>query len=93
MRFFWSFLLVLSVSSAAAETYQCNAHGAVVTKPDGTVLYLGKSCDAAVQSGGTGFWFNAASFLAVFIGPDLGTAKAYQVQSEIPCLEFCQAPD
>lgn len=85
--------LILGASALSAETFECNAHGAVVTQADGTVLYLGNNCDAAIKGGGTGHWLNAASFLAVVIGEDWQNSKSFQVFSEIPCLEYCQAPD
>lgn len=81
--------ILLSVTMAQAnEDIQCNENGAVVTRMDGTVLYLGKSCDAARRGGGEGTWFNAASFLAVFID-----GQSYRVAegSGIDCLPFCQS--
>lgn len=68
--------------------YVCNAHGAVVTEEHGLVFYLGKNCDAAIKGGGSGHWFNSASFLAVFID-----GKGYMVTQEIDCLPFCTPPD
>ncbi|MEP6065507.1 MAG: hypothetical protein ABJ246_06710 [Paracoccaceae bacterium] len=90
-----TFCLVLLVapSASVAEVVACNAHGAVVTRDDGTTFYLGKNCDAAIKGGGQGHWFNSASFLAVIIGEDWQNSQGYQVFTEIPCLDFCQAPD
>jgi len=90
---FFALALAATSSAAMAETVACNANGAVVTREDGTVFYLGKSCDAAIKGGGTGHWFNAASFLAVIIGPNMENSQAYQIFTEIPCLEFCLAPE
>ena len=82
------FLLICMFASAtfthANASVVCNAHGAVVTTKDGTVLYLGTNCDAARKGGGSGIWFNAASFLAVMID-----GKGHQVTEEIDCLPFC----
>ena len=78
-----SSLAALTFAQAAAAA-ECNKNGAVVTLDDGTTLYLGKSCDAARKSGGTGSWWNAASFLGVKIGD-----KAYMVTEDIDCLPFC----
>lgn len=82
--------LVILASSGAHASWTCNQHGAVVTQSDGTVLYLGNNCDAAREGGGTGYWINAASFLAVFIGD-----QRYQVAvgSGIDCLPFCTPPE
>ena len=94
MRSVFFVLAMLATSSnAMAETVACNPNGAVVTREDGTVFYLGKSCDAAIKGGGTGHWFNAASFLAVIIGPDRENSQGYQIFAEIPCLAFCLAPE
>ena len=81
------FLVTALATAAQAETITCNANGAVVTYANGTTLYLGKSCDAARKGGGTGYWFNAASFLAVFI-----EGEPYRVAEGrgIDCLPFCQ---
>lgn len=92
-RFLCCSTLIFVASASFAETYECNAHGAVVTQEDGTVFYLGKNCDAAIKGGGTGHWVNAASFRAVVIGEDWQNSQSYQVFSEIPCLGFCQPPD
>lgn len=54
---------------------------------DGTELYLGKNCDAALKGGGTGKWWNAASFIGVQIGD-----KTYMVREEPDCLPFCATP-
>lgn len=76
--------LVAATIAQASAAAECNANGAVFTLDDGTVLYLGKDCDAARKGGGTGNWWNAASFLGVMIG-----GKAYMVTEEIDCLPFC----
>ena len=76
-------LLAATVAQANAEA-ECNEHGAIATLTDGTVLYLGKNCDAARKGGGMGIWWNAASFLGVEID-----GKAYMVTEEIDCLPFC----
>lgn len=70
----------------ASEIVRCNQHGAVVTLEDGTVLYLGNNCDAARKGGGSGRWWNAASFIGVQIGD-----RAYMVAegSGIDCLPYC----
>ena len=78
--------LTLTLGQVSAGAL-CNKDGAVVTMSDGTVLYLGVGCDAAMKGGGTGFWFNAASFLAVHID-----GKAYRVTDEVDCLPFCRSP-
>ncbi|MEM8541494.1 MAG: hypothetical protein AAGF25_11120 [Pseudomonadota bacterium] len=94
MRYLFFSMILLSFPSAlVAEVVVCNEHGAVVTRDDGTIFYLGKSCDAAIEGGGTGRWFNAASFLAVLIGDSFETSQGYQIFSEIPCLDFCQSPN
>ena len=81
-------ILVVMAEQAVSETV-CNQHGAVVTMPDGAVLYLGKNCDAARKGGGTGAWWNAASFLVVEID-----GKPYRVAegTGIDCLPFCENP-
>lgn len=81
--------LFAATSAQAGETVKCNEHGAVVTLEDGTILYLGKNCDAARKGGGTGNWWNAASFLGVEID-----GKAYMVAegSGIDCLPYCVNP-
>ncbi len=79
-------LLAATIGQASAEA-KCNKHGAAVILTDGTVLYLGKNCDAARKGGGTGTWWNAASFLGVKID-----GKAYMVTEEIDCLPFCKNP-
>ncbi len=82
--------LVVATSAQAEEIVKCNEHGASVTLTDGTVLYLGKQCDAAREGGGAGYWWNAASFLGVEID-----GKAYMVAEGrgIDCLPFCSLPD
>ncbi len=77
--------LLAAMAAQASAADRCNAHGAVVTQTDGTVLYLGKNCDAARKGGGTGRWWNAASFLGVNID-----GQAYMVTEEIDCLPFCE---
>ena len=67
LRYLLPALLCLTTVAHAQEGYQCNANGAVVTLADGTVYYLGKSCDAARKGGGTGQWFLAASFFGLKI--------------------------
>lgn len=79
-------LLAVTVTHATAEV-KCNKNGAVVTQADGTVLYLGKNCDAAREGGGSGKWWNAASFLGVKID-----GNTYMVTEEIDCLPFCENP-
>lgn len=76
--------ILLAATIATASAAKCNQHGAVVTLKNGTVLYLGKNCDATLKDGGTGKWWNAASFLGVKID-----GKAYMVKEEIDCLPFC----
>lgn len=73
-----------SLFAQAHAAVTCNAHGAVVTATDGTVFYLGRNCDAAIEGGGTGIWFNAASFLAVHID-----GQGYRITEEVDCLPFC----
>lgn len=82
--------LLAATSAHTEETVKCNQHGAAVTLTDGTVLYLGKNCDAARKGGGAGYWWNAASFLGVEID-----GKAYMVAEGrgIDCLPFCSLPD
>jgi len=82
--------LAILGSTAAQASWTCNEHGAVVTQSDGTVLYMGKNCDVVRKGGGSGYWFNAASFLAVVVGD-----QTYQVAvgSGIDCLPFCTSPD
>lgn len=81
-------LFATTVGQANSEA-KCNKHGAVVTLTDGTVLYLGMNCDAARKGGGTGNWWNAASFLAVKID-----GRHYKVAegAGIDCLPFCESP-
>ena len=65
----------------------CNAHGAVVTLSEGTIFYLGKSCDAAREGGGTGRWWFAAS--AFLIELDDGTYL--RVPNEMICdVPYCR---
>jgi hypothetical protein len=71
----------------AAAAVECNEHGAVVTLTDGTVFYLGSNCDAERKGGGSGYWFNAGSFLAVNID-----GNSYRVIEEVDCLPFCESP-
>ena len=85
MRIFALCLAMMATTIVQASPSQlCNEHGAVVTLDDGTVLYLGKNCDAAEKGGSTGTWFNAASFLAVMLED-----ATYQVHGDIDCLPFC----
>ena len=84
-------LLVFLFSSAAHadESVTCNKHGAVVSLENGTVLYMGKDCDAIRKGGDKGFWWNAASFLAVDIEGDVYRVAVGQ---GIDCLPFCELP-
>ena len=86
-----TFITALAIASApltqAAADVACNAHGAVVTMDDGTVLYLGKTCEAAREGGGEGRWWNAASFLAVQID-----GEPYMVREDVDCVPFCELP-
>jgi hypothetical protein len=75
---------LLAAAVAQTKALECNENGAVVTLESGDVLYLGKDCDAARKGGGTGTWWNTASFLGVEID-----GKAYMVTVEIDCLPFC----
>lgn len=88
MRNFITACIVASATfTSASASVECNDHGAVVTTTDGSILYLGNNCDAAREGGGTGVWFNAASFLSVMID-----GEAYMVNEEIGCLPFCESP-
>lgn len=80
-------VLLAATAGQAGAAVSCNKNGAVVARADGVVLYLGKSCDAARKGGGTGNWWNAASFLGVMID-----GKTYMVKEEIDCLSFCESP-
>lgn len=73
-----SLLAIFPTALTAAEHVQpsdlsitCNGNGAVVVvnsgKAAGETLYLGKTCDAARKSGGTGSWWNGASGFVVEI--------------------------
>ncbi|MGJ8534892.1 MAG: hypothetical protein ACSHYC_22100 [Alphaproteobacteria bacterium] len=79
--------ILAATTTQANANAKCNEHGAIVTQTDGTVLYLSKNCDAARKGGGTGKWWNAASFLGVKID-----GQAYMVTEEIDCLPFCENP-
>jgi len=81
-------ILALAVVASAAAAVSCNQHGAVVTRDDGTVLYLGRNCEAARKGGGTGWWWYAASFIGVEID-----GKTFAVREEIDCLPFCRLSD
>ncbi|MEP3279291.1 MAG: hypothetical protein ABJN26_12615 [Stappiaceae bacterium] len=89
LKFILMLTLIVVTNAHAGEEIKCNEHGAVVTLEDGTILYLGKNCDAARKGGGVGKWWNAASFLGVEID-----GKAYMVAegSGIDCLPFCTNP-
>ena len=79
------FTLICTTASHASAKVTCNAHGAVVALTDGTVYYLGKSCDAAQKGGGSGKWWLAASFFAVEID-----GQARRLPIEVGCdLPFC----
>lgn len=88
-KFLLACILLAAVPAQADETISCNPHGAMVTLANGTILYLGKTCDAAEEGGGTGAWWNAASFLAVEID---GKMYAVAKGSGIDCLPFCKTP-
>lgn len=81
--------LLAAPIAQASEVVKCNKHGAVVSLTDGTILYLGKNCDAARKDGGTGIWWNAASFLGVEVD---GNAYMVAEGTGIDCLPFCEIP-
>lgn len=77
-------LTVCAASLAQAQSgVQCNQHGAVVTLDNGTVYYLGKTCDAAQKGGGTGRWYLAASAFVVEINGQ-GFRLPFEVDCELP---------
>ena len=90
MKHFLATLAICLATTAAAQSgVQCNAHGAVVTLDDGTVYYLGKTCDAAQQGGGTGRWWLAASAFVVEID-----GQPQRLPFEVNCdLPACWASD
>jgi hypothetical protein len=93
-RLIFCLLLAVSTPAVASDGVQCNANGAVVTLPDGTVYYLGKSCDAARKGGGTGVWFHAASFLGISIDGEI----VEQIHFDVDCPslatgQLCPFPD
>lgn len=75
---------LVATAGQASAAVECNEHGAVFSLDDGTVLYLGKNCDAAREGGGTGTWWNAASFLGARID-----GEVYMITEETDCLPFC----
>lgn len=71
-------------------TITCNPpYGAVVTAPNGTVYYLGTSCDAARKGGGTGHWWYAAGAFIVEIN---GQSVRYprDIECDVP---YCLPPN
>lgn len=77
--------LVLSVmASQAAASYQCNAHGAVVTADNGQTYYVGRSCDAAKEGGGEGRWWFTASAMAVEINGTVEALIRFDVECDLP---------
>ncbi len=86
-KFIFATAVLAATAGPVSAAGKCNKHGAVVEQSHGIVLYLGKSCDATRKGGGTGKWWNAASFLGVMIGDD-----TYMVREEFDCLPFCESP-
>ncbi len=84
MRFILA--LLLTPSLALADSFECNANGAVVRLDDGTTYYLGKSCDAAREGGGQGRWWLTASAYAVEID---GQARRLPIEVDCESLPFC----
>ncbi len=85
LKTIFSLIVLTAVTAEASASVKCNEHGAVVTLEDGTVYYLGNSCDAARKGGGAGRWWLAASFFAVQID-----GQAIRLPFEVDCdLPFC----
>ena len=65
----------------------CNDHGAKVTFTDGSVVYLGKTCDAAIPGEGEGRWWYAASAFVFGVG-----SVSMRVSTELDCpvLPYCR---
>ena len=75
MRLICTVLVFLATPAVATEhntpveyDLECNAHGAKLTFPEGTTVYLGKSCDAAIPGQGEGRWWYAASAFLFEVG-------------------------
>lgn len=80
----FTLLAVCAASLAQAQSgVQCNQHGAVVTLSNGTIYYLGKTCDAAQKGGGTGRWYLAASAFVVEINGQ-AVRLPFEVDCELP---------
>ncbi len=76
MRFILTVFVLLATPAMATEhntpveyDLECNAHGAKLTFSQGLVVYLGKSCDAAIPGQGEGRWWYAASAFLFEVGP------------------------
>lgn len=91
------FLVVPQVVSATEHNHPsnltviCNPNGAEVRVNDGafrgSTYYLGKSCDAARKSGGTGKWWYAA---AAFIVQIDGQGARFSNEIDCPSLPYCR---
>ena len=77
-------LATVSATTAHADfNIQCNRHGAVMTTSNGEIYYLGKNCDAAKKSGGSGRWWFAASALIVEINGE-GFRYPFDINCDLP---------
>ena len=76
-------ICAVTLAQAQEAPVRCNEHGAVVSLGDGTVYYLGKSCDAAEEGGGTGTWFLSASALVVDIDDRLRRLE-FDIDCDLP---------
>ncbi|MEL6463769.1 MAG: hypothetical protein AAFQ58_02275 [Pseudomonadota bacterium] len=86
MRYILTLIFILACSIAQAASVTCNENGAVVRLTDGTIYYLGKSCDAASADGRTGTWWLSASAYVVSID---GNARRLPVEPDCPALPAC----
>lgn len=93
MRSFLAALLCLASPAIATEhntpariDVACNAHGAKVTFTDGLVVYLGKSCDAAIPGQGEGKWWYAASAFLFEVG---NVSLRVPAELNCPVLPYC----
>jgi hypothetical protein len=63
MCFSVSLVFATEYNTPVQYSLECNAHGAKLTFPEGTTVYLGKSCDAAIPGKGGGRWYAPNAFL------------------------------